>query len=171
MDQSIYDIKATTLKGEKISLDRYRGKLLLVVNTASKCGFTGQYEGLEDLYRRYREQGLEILGFPCNQFGNQEPGNGEEIEQGCLINYGVSFQMFEKTDVNGPDEHPLFRFLKDKLPGIFGSRIKWNFSKFVVGRDGKPLKRFSPTTTPAKMEGFIRDVIKAGRAGYDEIMN
>ncbi|TVR75149.1 MAG: glutathione peroxidase [Marinilabiliales bacterium] len=161
MDHSIYDIKATTLKGEEISLDRYRGKVLLVVNTASKCGFTGQYEGLEDLYRKYREQGLEILGFPCNQFGNQEPGSPEEIEQGCLVNYGVSFQMFQKTDVNGPDEHQLFKFLKDKLSGFFGSRIKWNFTKFVVGRDGKPLKRFSPATTPEKMEGFISNVIKA----------
>jgi len=165
MDQSIYDIKATTLKGEEISLDSYRGKVLLVVNTASKCGFTGQYEGLEDLYRKYREQGLEVLGFPCNQFGNQEPGNAEEIEQGCLVNYGVSFQMFEKTNVNGPDAHPLFKFLKDKLSGFFGSRIKWNFTKFVVGRDGKPLKRFAPATAPEKMENFIRDVIKTGQAG------
>ena len=160
MDQSIYDIKAVTLKGEETSLDRYRGKVLVIVNTASKCGFTGQYAGLEQLYQEYRDKGLEILGFPCNQFGNQEPGDAEEIEQGCLVNYGVSFPMFEKTDVNGPDAHPLFRFLKKKLPGWLGSRIKWNFTKFVVGRDGKPLKRFSPATTPEKMEGFVRKIIE-----------
>ena len=163
MAQSLYDIKATTLKGEEISLDRYRGKVLIIVNTASKCGFTGQYSGLEELSRKYREEGLEILGFPCNQFGNQEPGDAKEIEQGCLVNYGVSFQMFDKTEVNGPNAHPLFRFLKKNLPGWFGSRIKWNFTKFVVGRDGKPLKRFSPATTPEKMEGFIRNVIKTGQ--------
>ena len=160
MDQSIYDIKAVTLKGEEKGLDQYRGKVLVIVNTASKCGFTGQYAGLEQLYRKYREQGLEILGFPCNQFGNQEPGDADEIEQGCLVNYGVSFPMFEKTEVNGPDAHPLFMFLKKHLSGWFGSRIKWNFTKFVIGRDGKPLKRFSPSTTPEKMEGFIRKVIE-----------
>jgi len=160
MDQNIYDIKAVTLKGEETGLDQYRGKVLVIVNTASKCGFTGQYAGLEQLYRKYREQGLEILGFPCNQFGNQEPGDADEIEQGCLVNYGVSFPMFEKTEVNGPDAHPLFMFLKKHLSGWFGSRIKWNFTKFVIGRDGKPLKRFSPSTTPEKMEGFIRKVIE-----------
>ncbi len=162
MTQTIYDIKATTLKGEDLSLDQYRGKILVIVNTASKCGLTGQYAGLEELYRKYREEGLEILGFPCNQFGNQEPGDANDIEQGCLINYGVSFPMFEKIEVNGPNAHPLFRFLKKKLPGWFGSRIKWNFTKFVVGRDGQPLKRFSTSTTPEKMEGFIKSAIEAG---------
>ncbi len=162
MAETIYGIRAVTLKGEEISLEKYRGKVLIVVNTASKCGFTGQYGGLEELYRKYREQGLEVLGFPCNQFGNQEPGDATEIEQGCLVNYGVSFQMFEKIEVNGPNAHPLFTWLKQSLPGWFGSRIKWNFTKFVVGRDGKPLKRFSPSTTPQKMESFIRKVIEAG---------
>ena len=159
MTQTIYDIKATTLQGKEISLDQYRGKILVIVNTASRCGFTGQYAGLEELYRKYREEGLEILGFPCNQFGNQEPGDAKEIEQGCLVNYGVSFPMFEKIEVNGPNAHPLFGFLKKKLPGWFGNRIKWNFTKFLVGRDGKPLKRFSTSTPPEKMEGFIKKII------------
>ncbi len=162
MANTIYDIKATTLKGEEISLDRYRGKVLVIVNTASKCGLTGQYVGLEDLYSKYRDQGLEILGFPSNQFGKQEPGDAKDIEQGCLVNYGVSFQMFEKVEVNGPNSHQIFRFLKDKLSGFFGSRIKWNFTKFVVGRDGKPLKRFSPYTIPQKMEDFIRKTLDTG---------
>ncbi len=162
MAETIYGIGAVTLKGEEISLEKYRGKVLIIVNTASKCGFTGQYGGLEELYRKYSEQGLEILGFPCNQFGNQEPGDATEIEQGCLLNYGVSFQMFEKIEVNGPDAHPLFTWLKNSLPSWLGSRIKWNFTKFVVGRDGKPIKRFSPSTTPQKMESFIRNVLEAG---------
>lgn len=159
MSQTIYDFKATSLKGEEISLDKYKGKILIIVNTASKCGFTGQYAGLEELYRKYRKDGLEILGFPCNQFGNQEPGDANEIEQGCLINYGVSFQMFAKIEVNGKNAHPLFIYLKKRLSGFFGSRIKWNFTKFVAGRDGKPLKRFAPATTPEKMESFIRELL------------
>jgi glutathione peroxidase len=162
MEQTIYDIKAKTLKGEEMSLQKYRGKVLVIVNTASRCGFTGQYEGLEELYRKYREQGFEILGFPCNQFGNQEPGDAKEIEQGCLVNYGVSFQMFEKIEVNGKNTHPLFRFIKKKLPGWFGSRIKWNFTKFVIDRNGRPLKRFSPSTTPDKMEDFIKNTLETG---------
>ncbi len=159
MAQNIYDIKAVTLKGEEISLDKYRGKILIIVNTASKCGFTGQYAGLEELYRKYQEDGIEVLGFPCNQFGNQEPGDANEIEQGCLINYGVSFQMFEKIEVNGVNAHPLFVYLKKNLSGLFGSRIKWNFTKFVAGRDGKPLKRFAPSTTPERMEKYIRGLV------------
>ncbi len=159
MAQNIYDIKAATLKGEEISLEQYRGKILIIVNTASKCGFTGQYAGLEELYRKYREDGIEVLGFPCNQFGNQEPGDATEIEQGCLINYGVSFPMFEKIEVNGKNAHPLFQFLKKNLSGLLGSRIKWNFTKFVVGRDGRPLKRFAPATAPERMESFIRNLI------------
>lgn len=159
MAKNIYDIKAVTLKGEEISLEQYRGKILIIVNTASKCGFTGQYAGLEDLYRKYRDNGIEILGFPCNQFGNQEPGDANDIEQGCLLNYGVSFQMFEKIEVNGKNAHPLFIFLKNNLSGLFGRRIKWNFTKFVVGRDGISLKRFAPATVPERMEGFIRSLI------------
>ncbi len=157
MPASIYDIKAKTLQGKDISLSEYKGKVLVVVNTASKCGFTGQYRGLEDLYRKYKSEGLEILGFPCNQFGNQEPGDAKEIEEGCLINYGVSFRMFEKTDVNGPDAHPLFSFLKKKLPGFPGSRIKWNFTKFLIDSNGKPVKRFAPSFKPEKME---KDILK-----------
>lgn len=161
MAQSIYYIKAKTLQGKSISLSEYKGKVMVVVNTASKCGFTGQYSGLEDLYRKYKPEGLEILGFPCNQFGNQEPGDAKEIEEGCLINYGVSFRMFEKTDVNGPDAHPLFRFLKKKLSGLFGSRIKWNFTKFLIDRNGKPVKRFAPSFKPEKMEKDIVKLLKS----------
>ncbi len=161
MPESVYDIKAKTLQGRDMSLSEYRGKVLVVVNTASKCGFTGQYRGLEDLYRKYKPEGLEILGFPCNQFGNQEPGDAKEIEEGCLINYGVSFPMFEKTDVNGPSAHPLFRLLKKKLPGLLGSRIKWNFTKFLIDRSGKPVKRFAPSFKPEKMEKDILKFLKS----------
>lgn len=157
MSKSVYDIKAKSLQGRDMSLSEYRGKVLVVVNTASKCGFTGQYRGLEDLYRKYKPEGLEILGFPCNQFGNQEPGDAKEIEEGCLINYGVSFPMFEKTDVNGPNSHPLFTLLKKKLSGLFGSRIKWNFTKFLIDRNGKPVKRFASSFKPEKME---KDILK-----------
>jgi glutathione peroxidase len=150
-----YSLKARSLQGEEISFDRYAGKVVLVVNTASKCGLTPQYEGLQKLYQQYKDQGLVILGFPCNQFANQEPGDAESIKNNCLINYGVSFPMFEKVDVNGPTAHPVYQWLTKKLPGLFGKKVKWNFTKFLIGRDGKPLKRFSPTTVPAKIESAI----------------
>ncbi|MFJ3456080.1 glutathione peroxidase [Scandinavium goeteborgense] len=150
-----HQLSATSLRGEPVSMADYEGKLVLVVNTASHCGFTPQYAGLETLYKKYAAQGLVVLGFPCNQFGKQEPGDADDIAQTCLINYGVSFPMFEKVEVNGPASHPVFRYLKAELPGVLGGRIKWNFTKFLIGRDGKPLKRFAPFTTPEKMETVI----------------
>lgn len=152
---NVFDFQATSLDGKSVDLGQYRGKVLLVVNTASKCGFTPQYQGLETLYRTLHTRGLEVLGFPCNQFGKQEPGGADEISKTCYINYGVSFPMFEKVEVNGSAAHPLFRYLKDELPGVLGERIKWNFTKFLIGRDGKPLKRFAPMTTPEKMDPAI----------------
>ena len=152
---TFYQLTATSLRGEAIPMADYAGKLVLVVNTASKCGFTAQYAGLGMLYKKYGAQGLVVLGFPCNQFGKQEPGGADDIAQTCHINYGVSFPMFEKVDVNGAAAHPVFRFLKAELPGVLGGRILWNFTKFLIGRDGKPLKRFAPITTPQKMEAAI----------------
>lgn len=151
-----YQLTATRLDGQHIPMSDYAGKLVLVVNTASHCGFTPQYAGLEALYKKYADQGLVVLGFPCNQFGKQEPGSADDISRTCHINYGVSFPMFEKVEVNGAAAHPLFRYLKDALPGVLGGRIKWNFTKFLIGRDGKPLKRFAPLTTPEKMEAAIK---------------
>lgn len=150
-----HELSATRLDGQLISMADYAGKVVLVVNTASQCGFTPQYAGLEALYKKYADQGLVVLGFPCNQFGKQEPGGADDISTTCYINYGVSFPMFEKVEVNGAAAHAIFRFLKDELPGVLGGRIKWNFTKFLVGRDGKPLKRFAPMTAPEKMEGAI----------------
>lgn len=150
-----YQLTATRLRSELISMADYTGKVVLVVNTASHCGFTPQYGGLEALYQKYASQGLVVLGFPCNQFGKQEPGGADDIAQTCQINYGVSFPIFEKVEVNGSAAHPLFRYLKNELPGVLGGRIKWNFTKFLIGRDGKPLKRFAPITTPEKMEAAI----------------
>ena len=150
-----YQLTATRLRGQPLSMADYAGKVVLVVNTASHCGFTPQYAGLEALYKKYAAQGLVVLGFPCNQFGKQEPGGADEIEQTCHVNYGVSFPMFEKVEVNGNAAHPLFRYLKNELPGVLGGRIKWNFTKFLIGRDGKPLKRFAPMTTPEKMDPAI----------------
>lgn len=151
-----YHFTANSLEGQPISMTDYAGKLVLVVNTASHCGFTPQYAGLEALYKQYAHRGLVILGFPCNQFGQQEPGGTEQIAQTCYINYGVSFPMFEKTTVNGPDTHPLFAYLKTALPGLVGERIKWNFTKFLIGIDGQPLKRFAPMTAPHKIAPVIQ---------------
>jgi glutathione peroxidase len=149
---SVYDYKVKTIKGEEQSLDAYRGKTLLIVNTASKCGFTPQYKGLEEIYQKYHDQGLEILGFPCNQFGAQEPGSEEEIASFCSLNYGVSFPMFAKVDVNGPDADPLFEHLKEEAPGILGSKpVKWNFTKFLVDKHGNVIKRYAPQDDPAQI--------------------
>lgn len=153
-----YGFSANSLRGEPISLEKYKGKVVLVVNVASKCGLTPQYEGLEALHQKFGEQGLVILGFPCNQFGGQEPGGVAEIEQTCRINYGVTFQMFEKIEVNGNGAHPLYQYLKKAQPGLLGNGIKWNFTKFLIGADGNPLKRFAPTTKPKDLE---RDIKKA----------
>ncbi len=152
---TFHQLTVTSLRGQPISMADYAGKVVLVVNTASQCGFTPQYAGLEKLYKKYADQGLVVLGFPCNQFGKQEPGGADDIAQTCHVNYGVSFPMFGKVEVNGATAHPLFRYLKEALPGVLGGRIKWNFTKFLIGRDGKPLKRFAPMTTPEKMEAAI----------------
>ncbi|AFU98909.1 glutathione peroxidase [Simiduia agarivorans] len=155
----LYEFKASTLSGAEQSLAEYKGKVVLVVNTASKCGFTPQYKGLEALYKKYHDKGLEILGFPCNQFGKQEPGESDEISEFCELNFGVTFPLYEKVDVNGEQAHPLFNWLKAEAPGIFGSEgIKWNFTKFLVGRDGKVIKRFAPKDKPESLEA---DLVKA----------
>ena len=154
-----YDFEAERLDGTIESMSTYRGKTVIVVNTARKGGLTPQYEGLENLYRTYKSQGLVILGFPCNQFGNQEPGNADEIEEFCQLNYGVSFPMFAKIEVNGKNTHPIFKYLKSELGGLLGSDIKWNFTKFVIDKDGKPVKRFAPITTPESMEDYITGIL------------
>ena len=156
-----YGFKAATLNGKDTELADYKGKVVLVVNTASKCGLTPQYKGLQELYTTYKDQGLEILGFPCNQFGKQEPGDASQISEFCEINYGVSFPMFGKIDVNGDDTHPVFKYLKDELPGTLGKNIKWNFTKFLVGKDGEPIKRFAPTTKPADLKKHIEKALAA----------
>lgn len=149
---SIYDFDADRLTGAPTSLREYEGKVVLIVNTASKCGFTPQYAGLEALYKQYGGRGLVILGFPCNQFGHQEPGEGEEIAEFCQVNYGVSFPMFAKVEVNGDEAHPLFKHIKAEAPGLLGSKsIKWNFTKFLVNRQGQVVKRFAPNDAPEKL--------------------
>ncbi len=148
---ALTDFTAHTLTGDELPLGEYAGQVVLVVNTASQCGFTPQYEGLEQLWQTYRDQGLTVIGFPCNQFGNQEPGSADEIGAFCQKNYGVTFPMFEKVDVNGPDAHPLFEWLRAEKGGLLGTKIKWNFTKFLVGRDGQVIKRFSPTTKPESL--------------------
>jgi glutathione peroxidase len=156
---SVYDFTVDDIAGHPVALDRYKGKVLLVVNTASKCGFTPQYKGLEALYRKYSRQGLEVLGFPCNQFGAQEPGNEQEIATFCETNYSVTFPLFSKVDVNGEHAAPLYRFLKSEKPGLLGTEaIKWNFTKFLVDRHGSVVARYAPNDTPESLEA---DVAKA----------
>ena len=155
----LYDFEANLLNGQARKMSEYAGKTIVVVNTASKCGLTPQYEGLEALYQQYKDQGLVILGFPCNQFGNQEAGNSEEIQEFCQLNYGVSFPMFEKIEVNGKNAHPIFEYLKSELKGFPTSSVKWNFTKFVIDKNGVPVKRFAPTTKPEKMEGYIKEIL------------
>jgi glutathione peroxidase len=152
MPSPLYHIEVDRLAGGTTTLGEHAGKLLLIVNTASQCGLTPQYAGLEALYQKYKDQGLVILGFPCNQFGQQEPGGVDEIAATCQINYGVSFPMFAKIEVNGADAHPLFKYLKSAQPGLFGEKIRWNFTKFLIGRDGMPLRRFAPITPAQKIE-------------------
>lgn len=180
---NIYDFKARTIDGEEISLDKYRGKVLIIVNAASKCGFTPQYEGLQALYEKYNSRGLEILGFPSNQFAEQEPGTNEEVKNFCLVNYGVSFQMFEKIDVRGENAHPLFKYLCEEAPYkgldqnhpigkkvievlnsnfpdyLEGNSIKWNFTKFLIDRSGKVVGRYEPTTDPKDMAAEIEKLL------------
>jgi glutathione peroxidase len=152
----IYNFEAVTIKGKPVSLGDYRGQVLLIVNTASKCGFTPQFDGLEKMYEKFRDRGFAILGFPCNQFGGQDPGENGQIEEFCQMNYGVSFPMFAKIEVNGPGTHPLFQHLKKAAPGVLGSEnIKWNFTKFLVNRQGEVVDRFAPVTTPQKIEEAV----------------
>ncbi len=159
MEDNFYQFTARSLQGKEIRMDIYLGKVVLVVNTASKCGLTPQYEGLEKLYLKFKEKGLVILGFPCNQFGDQEPGSDKEISEGCIINYGVTFQMFSKIDVNGDSAHPIYKYLKNKLPGIFGTKIRWNFAKFLIDSNGIPIRRYSPTTKPEQLEKDIERLL------------
>lgn len=154
-----YDLTIRSLQGQELDFSRYKGKVVLVVNTASKCGFTPQYEGLQALHEKYAAQGLEIIGAPCNQFGKQEPGGPEQIQGECLINYGVDFTITEKVDVNGANSHPLFKHLREELSGVLGNRIKWNFTKFLIGRDGKPIKRYAPFTKPEQLQGDIEKAL------------
>ncbi len=155
------DFTVTTITGQEQPLAAYDGQVALVVNTASACGFTPQFEGLEELHQQYGERGLNVLGFPCNQFGNQDPGSNEEIGAFCQKNYGVSFEMFEKVDVNGDDAHPLFDWLRAEKSGLLGEKIKWNFTKFLVGRDGQVLKRYGSTTKPEKIAKDIEKALAA----------
>ena len=159
----IYDFKARTMDGKEIGLANFKGKVMLIVNTASYCGFTNQFEGLQNLYEKYNAAGFVVLGFPCNQFGNQDPGSDDEIKNFCEMNYGVTFPMFSKIDVNGDNTHPLFAFLKKRAPGLLGKKIKWNFTKFLVDKNGKVLKRFNPSTTPQKIEKHIIKLLSKGK--------
>jgi glutathione peroxidase len=152
---SIYEYTVKDSKGKDVSLEDYRGKVLLIVNTATGCGFTPQYEGLQGLYEKYKEEGLQILDFPCNQFGNQAPGSNDEIVSFCQMKYDVSFTTFAKINVNGKEEHPLYTYLKNKKGGILGSKVKWNFTKFLVDGQGNVVKRYAPTDTPASIEADI----------------
>ncbi len=158
---SLYDFEVTTIDGEKTTLAPYKGKVLLIVNVASKCGFTYQYEGLEALYKKYKSQGLVVLGFPCNQFSEQESGNEAEIKNFCSLTYGVDFPMFAKIDVNGENTHPLYAYLKKKQSGFLGSEaIKWNFTKFLVDKKGNVIDRFAPATKPEALEKDILRLMK-----------
>jgi glutathione peroxidase len=156
---NFYNFTANKVNGKEIKMDKYKGKVLLIVNTASKCGLTPQLEGLENLYKEYKDKNFEILGFPCNQFANQDPGTNKEISEFCLINYGVTFTMFEKIDVNGQNAHPIYKFLKENAKGTFGSEIKWNFTKFLIDKEGNVIKRYAPITTPEKIKSDIEKLL------------
>ncbi|MBQ1618557.1 MAG: glutathione peroxidase [Bacteroidales bacterium] len=152
----IYDFKALNNKGAEVDFSQYEGKVLLIVNTASKCGFTPQYDGLEALYQKYKDRGLVVIGFPCDQFAHQEPGTDAVIAEFCRINHGVTFPLMSKVNVNGKDAHPIFKYLKEETRGLLGSAIKWNFTKFLISRDGSRIKRYAPTATP---ESFEKDIV------------
>ena len=162
MPTSIYDFEALQMNGQSVPLSQYRGKVLLIVNTASACGFTPQFGGLEELHKEYADQGLVVLGFPCNQFGAQDPGSNDEIASFCQLNYGVSFPMMAKVDVNGAQASPLYRWLCAEAPGLLGSKaIKWNFTKFLVGKDGQVIRRYAPQDTPAKLADDVEAALQA----------
>lgn len=160
MEKSIYDFIVKGNKDQDVDFAQFRGQVLLIVNTASKCGFTPQYKGLEELYQKYKDKGLVIIGFPCDQFLHQEPGSDAEIASFCELNYGVSFPLMKKIDVNGDGASPLYKYLKSRAGGLFGSRIKWNFTKFLISRDGHTVKRFSSLKTPEAIEKYIEEMLK-----------
>ncbi len=166
MKSDFYNYRAKNTAGEDIPMETYRGKTVLIVNTASKCGFTPQYGELQKLYEEYRDRGLVVLGFPCDQFAHQEPGSEEEIVQFCTINFGVTFPLFSKVNVNGSDAHPLFKYLTAALPGSIGKKVKWNFTKFLIAPDGSPVKRFAPSVSPDKLVPDIEALL--GQSGPDE---
>ena len=162
MSDNIYQFSVNNNKGEEINLEQYKGKVLLIVNTASKCGFTPQYDGLQALYDEYDREHFEVLAFPCDQFGHQEPGSDEEIEQFCTLNFGVKFPLFQKLEVNGKNAAPVFNYLKTEAPGLMGSKsIKWNFTKFLINKNGQPVKRYGPNTKPEAIKADIEAAIKA----------
>jgi glutathione peroxidase len=155
MENGFYDLSAATPQGKQIEMSQFKGKVVLVVNTATKCGLAPQFEGLEQLHQQYKDKGLVVLGFPCNQFADQEPETNESMEQSCQLNFGVTFPLMAKCEVNGPSTHPVFKYLKSKTSGLFGNRIKWNFTKFLIDKNGKPVKRYSPITKPQSLEETI----------------
>lgn len=157
---NFYDFSAKKINGEEVKMEEYKGKVVLIVNTASKCGFTPQFKELEELYKEYKDKGLEILGFPCNQFAHQDPGNNETINEFCTLNYGVTFTMFEKIDVNGDSAHPLYKYLKNEAKGLLGSKIKWNFTKFLVDSNGRVIKRYGSTVKPLSIKADIESLLK-----------
>ena len=160
MNKSIYDFSVVDINGQTQSLKKYEGKTLLIVNVASKCGFTSQYTELEQLYKEYKDSGLEILAFPCNQFGAQEPGDAEEIKSFCSLTYNVTFPLLAKVDVNGKEAAPVYKYLKDSLPGVLGLKnIKWNFTKFLIDKSGHPVKRYAPTDKPLSIAGDIKKIL------------
>lgn len=163
MESKFYQFEAVNLQGKKVHMRDFQDKTVLVVNTASKCGLAPQFDGLEKLYQNYKDQGLVILGFPSNQFANQEPGDAKSIEEGCRLNYGVTFPMFSKIEVNGKNAHPIFKYLKSQLSGFLGGRIKWNFTKFLIDKNGKPIKRFAPTDKPEKIDKYLSKMMQDGK--------
>lgn len=158
-NMSIYDIEVQDIEHKTLKLEKYKGKVMLIVNVASKCGYTGQYAGLQELHEKYSDKGLSVLGFPCNQFLSQEPGTEEQIKNFCMTSFGVTFDMFAKIDVNGDNAHPLYKYLKQNAGGIFGDNIKWNFTKFLVDRDGNVMKRYAPSTKPKDIEEDIKKLL------------
>lgn len=162
---SIYDIEVNTIKGESTTLSPYKGQVMLIVNTATKCGLAPQFKGLQKLYDDYKDQGLAVLGFPCGQFANQEPGNNDEVAQACEINFGVNFPLYAKIDVNGKNAHPLFQHLTKEAPGLLGSKaIKWNFTKFLIDQEGRVVKRFAPKDDPSEVDRYIRELLGLGKS-------
>jgi glutathione peroxidase len=159
--KTVYNFTAKNIDGEDVNLSEYKGKVLLIVNTASECGFTSQYEGLQEIFAKYKDQGFEVLAFPCNQFGGQEPGEGKDIKEFCSTKFSTTFPLFDKIDVNGENAHPLYKFLKSEQTGLVTDDIKWNFTKFLIGKDGVPISRYAPQTTPANIAPDIEKALNS----------